>query len=343
VTAPALSGTQKAAILMTLLGEEAAGRVMQHLEPAEIRQVALEVAKLRMVDLSACAGVMREFVELAASERALQPAGPQLARKLLLRAMPEEVDRLVRDPARERIADDEDEPDDARLPELPAPLVRASARRLAALLAEEAPQTAALVLAHLPPRKAARVLLALPAERRVEATRRMAAIREIRPDVVRRVAQVLLDRLGAISEEPLVPVDGVQAAAEALTRMGRLAGREVVDGLSGEFPELSRQLRELLFTFDMLRGLHDCDAQELLRQVDRTTLALALKGSDPELAQLFVRNMSERAAQMLEEEIDLLGAPRLAEIEKAQRALVELVLRLEAEGLIALEEPAGVA
>jgi flagellar motor switch protein FliG len=340
---PALSGTQKAAILMALIGEEAAGSVLRHLEPEEIRQVTLEIAKIRMIDPLASAGVLREFAELAAGERGLQPAGPKLARKLLQRAMPGEVDRLVRDPERQRIAGDEDEYDETRLPELPAPLLRASSRRLALLLAGEAPQTAALVLAHLPPRKAARVLLLLPAERRLEATRRMATIREVRPDVVQRVAQVLLDRLADLGEEPLVPVNGVQAAAEALTRMGRPAGREIVEAMAGEFPDLSRQLRELLYTFDILRGLGDRDAQEVLRQVDRTTLALALKGGDPEVTQLFLRNMSERAAQMLAEEMDLAGAPRLAEIEQAQRTIVELVLRLEAEGLVVLEEPAGVA
>jgi flagellar motor switch protein FliG len=343
MTAEMLTGTQKAAILMALIGEDAAGNVLRHLDPAEIRQITTEIARIRMIDPSAYAGVLREFVELVANARGLEPAGPRLARKLLQRAMPEEADRLVRDPDERKVRDDEDERDEVRLPDLPEPLMRASSRRIAMLLVDEAPQTAALVLAHLPPRKAARIMLLLPVERRLEVTRRMATIREIRPDVVQRVAQVLQDRLAAINEEPLVPVNGVQTAADTLTRMGRSAGNEIVEAMSEEFPDLSRQLRDMLFTFDMLRGLGDRDAQEVLRQVDRSTLALALKGGDPEVMQRFTNNMSERAAQMLTEEMDLIGAPRLAEIERAQRTIIELVLKLEAEGLVALEETAGVA
>lgn len=343
MTAESLTGTQKAAILMALIGEEAAGNILEHLDQAEIRQVTMEIAKLKLIEPSDYAGVLREFVDMVANARGLERAGPRLARRLLQRAMPGEVDRLVRDPDRYAVRDDEDETGEAPLPELPEPLLRASSRRLATLLAEEAPQTAALILAHLPPRKAARILLLLPAGRRLDVTRRMATIREIRPDVVHRVAQVLEAKLSALDEEPLVPVNGVQAAADALTRMGRSAGKEIVDAMAEDFPDLSRQLSEMLFTFDMLRGLGDRDCQEVLKQVDRGTLALALKGGDPEVTQRFVSNMSERASQMLAEELDLVGAPRLAEIERAQRAVIELVLKLEAEGSITLEETAGVA
>ena len=343
MTAESLTGTQKAAILIALIGEEAAGNVLEHLDEAEIRQITTEIARIRMIDPSDYAGVLQEFVDMVANARGLERAGPHLARRLLQRAMPGEVDRLAGDPDRHAVGDDEDEAGDARLPELPVALLRASSRRLAMLLAEEAPQTAALILAHLPPRKAARILLLLPAERRLEVTRRMATIREIRPDVVHRVAQVLEARLSALDEEPLVPMNGVQAAADALTRMGRSAGKEIVEAMSEDFPDLSRQLSEMLFTFDMLRGLGDRDCQEVLKQVDRGTLALALKGGDPEVTQRFLNNMSERASQILAEEMDLMGTPRLAEIERAQRAVVELVLKLEAEGSITLEETAGVA
>lgn len=336
----ALTGREKAAILVAMIGEEAAGKVLEHLEPEEVRALALEVARIRMIDPSRQAPVLGEFVELVANARGLERAGPHLARRLLGRVMPEEVDRLIRDPNPPSLREEEER---TPLPELPAALTAASTRRLALLLGEEAPQTAALVLAHLPPRRAARVLLALEAERRLEVTRRMASIREVRPDVLSRVAEALVSRLSAIDEQPVVPIDGVQAAAGALTKMGRAAGREIVDAMADDFPDLSRQLRDLLFTFDMLRGLSDRDCQELLRQVDRNTLAVALKAADPELLDMFTRNMSERAAQMLIEEMDLVGAPRLAEIERAQRTIVDLVLALEAEGSVALEEPLGVA
>jgi len=340
VAGTALSGKEKAAIVVAMIGEEAAGKVLEHLEPEEIRLLALEVARLPTIDPSRQAPVLGEFVEMVTSARGLERAGPRLARRLLGRVLPGEVDRLIRDPDPPSLQDDEER---AALPQLPARLLAASTRQLALLLGEEAPQTTALLLAHLPPRKAARVLLAMEPERRLEVTRRMASIREVRPAVVARVAEALEARLSADDEQPSVPVDGVQAAAGALTKMGRAAGKEIVEAMADDFPELSRQLRELLFTFDMLHSLSDRDCQEVLRQVDRNTLAVALKGGDPALLDLFTRNMSERAGQMLVEEIDLVGAPRLAEIERAQRTIVDLVLALEAEGTIALEEPAGAA
>ncbi|MBP7149142.1 MAG: flagellar motor switch protein FliG [Acidobacteria bacterium] len=339
-TAPeGVSGLQKAAILMTLLGEEAAAHVLKHLEQDEVRRITMEIAKIRMIDPTQHGTVLHEFLGLVAQARGLELAGPPLARRLLERAMPEQAVNIELEPRRVRDADEEGT--EHRLPELPDSLVGAPSHRLALLLKEESHQTVALFLAHLPPRKAARVLSHLAPELRLEVTRRMASIREIRPQVVARMSQVLETRLQTICDEPMLPVDGVQTAADTLTKLGRAAGKEIVEALAEEHPELAKQLRDMLFTFDMLRGMNERDTQEVLRQIDRSSLALALKGADPELQQQFMNNMSERAAQMLQEEMDLLGAPKLAEIDRAQRAIIDVALKLESEGVITLQEQGG--
>lgn len=333
-----LSGLQKAAILMTLIGEESAASLLNQLEPDEVKAVTAEIAKIKMIDPSQHGSVLVEFEKMVTEARALELAGAPLAKRLLSRVRPEEdADKLMKqlEPRRNRESEGEV---DLPLPELPEALILSPARRLSMLLQDEPAQTVALVLSHLPARKAAQVMGLLDPERRVDVTRRMASIKEVRPEVVTRVGAVLEARLSSICDEPLVPINGVQTAADTLASMGRANGGEIVDALAEDFPELSQQLRDMLFTFDMLSALKDRDAQEVLKMVDRGTLALGLKGADPDLQDKFFRNMSERAAAMLKEEMEFLGAPRLADIEQAQRSIIEMVLRLEKEGTISLEE-----
>jgi flagellar motor switch protein FliG len=338
----ALNGTQKAAILMTLIGEEAATNVLKQLETTEVRRITMEIAGFDMIEPSRYEAVLAEFHDMIRDARGLERAGATLARRLLSKARPEEADRIISEIAPRRKRDEDDE-DSGPPPVLPDELVSASSRRLSMLLRDEPPQTVALVLSLIPPRKAARLLAGMEGERRIEVTHRMAAIKEIRPNVVERIGTTLLSQLREIAEDPLVPMDGVRTTADALTNLSRSTGQEIVEALEDGHPELSKQLRELLFTFDMLRGLDDRDTQEMLKQVDRAQLALALKGADPDLQMMFFRNMSERASQMLREEMEFLAAPKVSDVEQAQKAIVELALRLEKEGSISLAEQAVAA
>jgi flagellar motor switch protein FliG len=183
----------------------------------------------------------------------------------------------------------------------------------------------------------------LDPSKRTEVTRRMASLSEIRPDVVNRVGVVLEQSLAAIGEEPMVPMNGISNTADRLTSLGRAAGQEVLDSLGEQHPELAGKLRDMLFTFEMLKTLDNRSVQEVLKEVDRASLAMALKGAELEMQQLFLSGMSERASQMLAEEMEFLGAPKLQEIEAAQRAMVDLVLKLEKDGRVTLEEAAVAA
>lgn len=334
-----MGGIQKAAILLTLIGEDAAAAVLNQLEADEVKAVTAEIAKIKMIDPSQHALVLAEFQRMIQDARALELAGAPYARRLLSRVRPgEDAEKIMKQLEPRKSRDESGDGPDVPAPELPEGLVTAPARRIALLLQDEPAQTVALVLAHLPARRAAQVMALMDPERRIEVTRRMAAIREVRPEVVTRVGAVLEGRLAAICDEPLIPLNGIQVAAETLSSLGRSAGSEVVDALAEQYPELSQQLRDMLFTFDMLLQLKDRDAQEVLKMVDRGTLALGLRGADPELQELFFRNMSERAAAMLKEEMEFLGAPRLSDVEAAQRSIIDMVLRLEKEGAITLEE-----
>ncbi len=336
----ALTGAEKAAILITLLGEEAASCVLQNLETQEVREITLEIARIDKLEPNEFESVLEEFQTLIERSRTVELAGPGLAKRLLSRARPGEAEKLLTELEPGRPLDGEEVLPDIPRPELPESLVVAPFRRLATLLQEEPPQTVALVLSHLPPKKASRILGLFERSAQIDLTQRMAAIHEVRPDVVTRVGRVLEEKLQALCEEPLFPLNGIQSAADTLIGLGRATGQEIIDELGDSEPELAEELRNFLFTFEMLGALTDKDCQEVLKQVERGTLALALKGADPDLQVLFYRNMSERAAQMLKEELDFLGSPKLSEIEASQRSIIEMVLKLEKEGVISLEEEA---
>ncbi len=337
-----LTGTQKAAIALSLMGEDTAALVLKNLEDDEVRAITMEIARTKMIDPSEHEEIVEELYQMIQDSRGLELAGPPLAKRLLALAHPEDADRLIHALEPKRTRDEDEEGPLAPPPELPDTVVAAPAKRIAMLLGEEPPQTVALVCALLPPKKAARIMSMMEAQRRLDVTRRMASISEIQPDVVARIGTVLEEALMALSEEPLVPLDGVQAASDALQGLGRATGQEIVDELGEEHPELAKQLRDMLFTFEMLKSLGDRDVQEVLKQVDRGALSLALKGADPEMQILFFRNMSERASQMLKEEMEFLGTPKLSEIETSQRMIIDLVLKLEKEGAITIEEDAVV-
>ncbi len=325
-------GAPKAALLLTLIGEEAAAAVLRQLDADEVAAITGQIARADIVDPDQHAGVLEEFEELARGARGLKRAGVPLVRRLLARVHPgEDVERLVQESEPPPPA-----PDEAPAPRLLEGLAAAAPRQLALVLDDEPEQTVALVLAHLPADLAAQVLALLPPARRVEVARRMAALEEVRPDVVERVGTVLERRLASMPGGRAVHVDGVRAATAALAGLGRSAGHDIVEALTEAEPDLSRRLRERLFTFGMLRGLSECEVQELTRVADRGVLALALRGADPERRELLLRSMPRRAAALLREEMDLQGAPRIADIEKAQRQVVEVLLRLEREGAISL-------
>ncbi len=335
-----MSGTTRAAIVLTMLGEDAAAGVLRNLQDDEVRAITMEIARIKMVDPTEHEEILEEFYELIQDSRGLELAGPPLAKRLLALAHPEKADRLINALEPRRVRDEDEEGPVTPPPELPDLVLSSPAKRIAMLLGEEPPQTVALVLALLPPKKSGRIMAMMDTERRLDVTRRMASISEIQPDVVTRVGAVLEESLKALSEEPLVPLDGVQAASDTLQGLGRAVGQEIVDELGEEHPELAKQLRDMLFTFEMLKSLGDRDVQEVLKQVDRGALSLALKAADPEMQILFFRNMSDRASQMLKEEMEFLGTPKVAEIEAAQRMIIDLVLKLEKEGAITIEDQA---
>jgi len=208
-------------------------------------------------------------------------------------------------------------------------------QQLSQFVQNEHPQTIALILAHLTPSSSAELLGSLPEEIQAEVAVRMSSLDTISPDVIRGITQVL--------EEKLKPVGtyahsqaygGIRAVAELLNRLDRRTSRLVLERIDENKPEIANSIRQLMFIFEDIQTLDDPAIRELLQRIDKKTIAQALKGANEQLQQQFFRNMSNRAVEMMQEEIDIMGPVKAKDVHAAQQRIVEVVRKLEEEGVI---------
>jgi flagellar motor switch protein FliG len=215
-------------------------------------------------------------------------------------------------------------------------LRRTPPEQIRTFLADEAPQTIALVLASLYSGLSGRVLAELPSELQTEVAQRIALMGETNPEVIADVDAGLRSKLSAISTKEFASPGGVDSLAEILNSAGRSAERTVIEGLAGLDPVLADAVRLRMFTFEDLIELEDRDIQLILREVDQKDLVLALRGVAEELKEKILRNLSQRGAEMLREDMEVSPPQRRAVVEEAQGKVVAIVRRLEEDGTIIL-------
>ena len=316
-----LTGKQKAAIVLVALGTEVASRILPHLNEAEVEELSLEIARLGSIPAEVRQQVIKEFYEICLAQNLALEGGLDHARTMLEQAFgPEKAQEIL-----ERLT--------RALQMLPFDV---HPTQLSTFLADEHPQTIALVLAYLEPQTAAAVISNLPPELRPEVAERLATMGSTPPDVIRRVEAVLQRKLSSIASQELSAAGGVKSLVEVLQWVDRNTERAIFDYLNDTNPELAEEIRKLMFTFEDLLQLDDRAIQQVLKEVDMKELALALKGASDALKEKIFRNMSERAVNMLKEEIEFMGPVRVRQVEEAQQRIVSIVRRLEEAGEIVI-------
>lgn len=325
---PVLTGSQKAAVLLVQLGREHAAKVLSLMGPVEVEELATEIASLGPLDTETADGVVAEFREMAVSgAKAAARGGLAVARDLLeLTLGAGRAEDVL-----ERVA-------------IATPgkvfefLLDLEARQILSFLSGEHPQTVAIVLAHLAPAQASTVLAGLPPEQQPDIAHRIAVMDRPDPDLVQLVAEDLSRRSSTIipASAASFAVGGLQPLVDLLARTDPGTEKVVLEGLEAVDAELADAVRAKMFVFDDIAGLEDKAVQLLARQVEASTLALALKGTSEEVRDKFLRNVSERARENLLEEIDLLGAVRLSDVEEARGSVVTVIRGLEAAGELVL-------
>ncbi|MGI4854657.1 MAG: flagellar motor switch protein FliG, partial [Janthinobacterium lividum] len=220
-------------------------------------------------------------------------------------------------------------------------LQKADPKQLARLLEGEHPQTVALVLGHLEPKQASALLMHLPRASRAESVRRLANLRQFSPAIAERISAAVHRRLRSAGEINKRTYSGFQNVAALMNSVDTETSREILDTIEGRDIKLAGSIRELMFTFEDFMRLDDVQLRELSSAVDRKLLALALKGTNPELRDRFFKTMSQRAVEMLKEDIDALGPVRGKDVMKAHGEMVGIARQLEEEGKMNLRNDEG--
>ncbi len=320
-----LNGLQKAAILMIALGPEHSARVVQHLSEAEIEQLTLEMANLRKISSDQRDLVLEEFHQMCIANDYIAQGGIEYARDVLERALGEQrafeiITRLS-----------------SSLKMRPFDLVRRTdPKQLLSFIQGEHPQTVALIMTHLVPEKAAILLSSLPQDRQADVTRRIALMGRTSPDVLKEIEKVLERKISSLAPIDYTTSGGIQSVVDVLNRADPSTLKNVMDALEMDDPELAEQIKRQMFVFEDMVILDDRGVQLVLREVETKDLAVALKGSGPEVLQKILANMSARASQMLKEDMEFMGPVRLRDVEEAQQRVVKVIRKLEESGAIVI-------
>jgi flagellar motor switch protein FliG len=320
---------QKAATLMLAIGAKNAASVLRYLTEDEVETLAMEIARLGTVAPEIQTEVLQEFYETATAHRYMVEGGVEYARQILEQwkgSRGEEIlDRLLQS-----------------VQVTPFNFLAAiEPDQLLQFLQDEHPQTVTLILSHLPYAYSAKVLSGLTEAKQAEVAMRLATMDRIAPEVVRRVEDNLKLRLGSVTHAELTTQrDGVKDLAEMLNQVDRTTERAILTQLAEHDPELADKVRALMFIFEDVATLHDRDIQEILRNVDTKGLALAMKGVREDVRQAIFRNLSERAALSLQEEVEVLGAVKIKDVEEAQSKIVAVIRGLDEAGKIVVRRSA---
>jgi len=325
LTATSLTGPQKAAVLILTLGEAHSARLFARLHEDEIKDVSAAMATLGAVDASVVEDLCREFSDsLGATGKLI--GSYETTERMLLKTLP--ADRVaqimeeIRGPAGRTMWDK---------------LGNVSEAVLANYLKNEYPQTVAVVLSKVKADHAARVLALLPEGFAMEVVMRMLRMETVQKEALEGVERTLkmefMSNLARASRQ-----DSHEMMAEIFNNLDRGAEGRIMAALEERNHESAERIRALMFTFDDLARLDGPGVQLLLRSVDKDKLALALKGAGEAVKELFYRNLSERAAKMLKDDVASLGAVRLRDVDEAQAAMVAVAKDLAATGQIQLED-----
>lgn len=327
-----LTNSEKAAILFLSLGEEVAVEVFRSLEETEIQTVSQYIANMDTPSLEDIQAVIQETMERISYRNVLPQEVAEYVNNVLIKSLGEKKANEI-------------------LRKLQAPMMSKSGSLKAAkdldsetlvnLIRGEHPQIVALVLTNLSPDKAAEVLSSLPEELRTDVALRICNLERIRPGVMQEINEFFRSKLMNLQESESQVVGGVTKIAEIMNHIDRTSEDQIMSSIEKIDNSLSENIRMLMFTFEDLAGINNKDMQNLLKEIPKDELTLALKTASVEIKDLIFNSMSERAAQMTMEDLESMGAVKLHDVEKSQQNIVKVARRLEEEGQIVLKGGKG--
>lgn len=274
--------------------------------------------------------MIKEFYEICLAQQYIAEGGIGYAKELLENALGtdkamEVIGRLT-----------------ASLQVKPFEFVRkADASQLLNFIQDEHPQTIALILSYLPAGQAAQIISALPPDRQADVAMRIATMDRTSPDVIKEVERVLETKLASLVNQEYNVIGGVDAVVEILNTVDRGTEKHIMESLEIEEPELADEIRKKMFVFEDILLLDDRAIQRVLRDVDNSDLAIALKGANEQVQNAIFNNLSKRLASMIKEDMDFMGPVRMKDVEEAQQKIVNIIRKLEDSAEIVISRGGG--
>ncbi|PIQ38031.1 MAG: flagellar motor switch protein FliG [Lysobacterales bacterium CG17_big_fil_post_rev_8_21_14_2_50_64_11] len=321
----ALSGSQRAAVLLLSLGEDEAGQVLRHLSVRDVQSVGGAMAALKSVTRDQADAVLDSFSQVIEQQSTIGVAAEDYIRKMLINALGEEkASSLI-----ERILQ-------GRTSKGMEALKWMDSRAVAEMIGMEHPQIQSIILAHLEPDQAAEVIGFLPQRVRSDVIMRIASLDGIQPHALHELDAVIAQQFSGNNKFQSSSIGGYKAAANILNAMETSVEAALMETITKSDENLSQKLQELMFVFDDLSRLDDRSLQTLLREVASDRLVIALKGADTLLRDKIFANMSKRAAEMLRDDLEVKGPVKLSEVDAAQKEILLIARRLGDSGQISL-------
>ncbi len=324
------SGMQKAAILLISLGPERSSKIFKYLKDEEIESLTLEIANTRSVAQQTKDEILDEFYELCLAQQYIAEGGIGYAKELLDKALGsdkalEVIGRLT-----------------ASLQVRPFEFVRKTdPSQLLNFIQDEHPQTIALILSYLSSNHSAAIISALSPEKQADVAKRIAMMDRTSPDVIQEVERVLEKKLASLVNQDYTIAGGVDAVVDILNTVDRATEKHILETLEIEEPELADEIRKKMFVFEDILTLDNKSIQRVLRDVDNNELAVALKGAAENVQETIFSNLSKRLAQMIREDMELMGPERMKDVEDAQQKIVNIIRKLEDTGEIIISRGGG--
>lgn len=325
-----LVGVRKAAVLLLSLEQDQAAEILKRLPPEAVEEISREIASTGQISNNARREVFSEFYNQALANSYLSEGGLEYAKSLLKKSLSDsDADRIIKQVTQQ-------------VQTTPFSfLQKAESENLLTFIQDEHPQTIALILAHLPSQKASEILVGLPGPKQIEVVKRVANMEQTNPEVIKEVERGLEHRLSDIVSQTFEKAGGVDTVAEILNLADRSTEKGIMEGLEAEDPDLVEQIRRLMFVFEDILLVNDKGIQSVLKEIDNEELALALKTASEELKEKIFKNMSERASQLIQEDMQYMGPVRVSDVEMAQQKIVDVVRRLEDSGEIIIAGRGG--
>lgn len=321
-------GTQKAAILLSLMSEEDAAPILRNLPEADLQRITDEMSNMTSIPFEVAMQVLEEYKQVMTSNNSIAVGGQDRTVRLLVKAFGENgakdmVQRFANGDGGDVFT--------------VASLSKTEPQQLARFLAGEHAQTQALIIGHMEPKQASSLLMKLDPEARADCIKRLATMKRFSPDAAAKASRVLRRRFGASGDQTRRANAGYKNLADVMNRLEPIAARQVLETIESQEPTLAENIRDMMFTFENFLDVPEPDMRELMNQVDKKTLMVALKGASDELKARIYKTMSARTVEIMKEDSEMMGPVRSRDVAKAQSEIVAIARKLEAEGKVVLK------